>query len=314
MMKISVVIPAYNAEKFIGLCLESISKVDYPSFEVIVIDDCSRDKTAEIVKNFPVKLIKLEKNVGAATARNIGVKYATGEIIFFIDADCVVDKDWIKTLLKNFKDKQIVGAQGIYKTYNKRSSLARFVGYDANFRFMGMPLYISALGTYNCALYKSILEKEKFDEKQKGIFFEDNELGYRISRNNKIKLDLNSYVYHHHPSTFRDYFKKQKIRAAGQIILNRQGKKNDNYVGVSSMLQIPLMFFLPFSVILGFFINMLFITSLLILGTIIILNLPLLNFISKTEKFPFLIKSIYFILFRNVAWITGLFKGLFYFQ
>ena len=87
--KVSVIIPAYNAEKFIGEAIESVLNQTYKNIEIIVVDDGSKDNTYHIVKqNFgnQVKLIR-KKNGGVSSARNMGVKNAEGEFIAYLDAD-----------------------------------------------------------------------------------------------------------------------------------------------------------------------------------------------------------------------------------
>ena len=125
---VSVVIPAHNEEKWIATCLESVLKTDdYPNKEVIVVDDASSDGTSDILKLFPVKVIRNEKSAGPSSARNIGVREAKGEVIVFIDAHCIVDDpEWIRKFLEFFSDPK-VGAVGGYfkpKTGAKRTSLA----------------------------------------------------------------------------------------------------------------------------------------------------------------------------------------------
>ncbi len=78
---VSVVIPARNEEKWIAACLEFVLRDSYPHKEIIVIDDASTDSTAEILRRFPVTVIKNEKPAGPGSARNIGVRKARGEII-----------------------------------------------------------------------------------------------------------------------------------------------------------------------------------------------------------------------------------------
>ncbi len=91
--RLSVIIPNRNGEKTIGLCLEAVFSSDHDSFEVIVVDDCSTDNSVAIIKQFPCILIRLTKHAGAAGARNRGARQSTGAVLFFIDADCLVQKN-----------------------------------------------------------------------------------------------------------------------------------------------------------------------------------------------------------------------------
>ncbi len=87
---ISVVIPSYNRADTIRRCLESVVRQTFAPFEVVVVDDCSRDNTAEIVKSFwdpRVRCIVLDKNSGAQAARNRGIREAKGDWIAFQDSD-----------------------------------------------------------------------------------------------------------------------------------------------------------------------------------------------------------------------------------
>jgi glycosyltransferase involved in cell wall biosynthesis len=90
---ISVIIPNYNGSSTIGKCLEAALASRYRNFEIVVVDDCSEDDSVEIIKQFPVRLISLEKHAGASTARNRGAEESQGEILFFTDADCLIRDD-----------------------------------------------------------------------------------------------------------------------------------------------------------------------------------------------------------------------------
>jgi len=96
--KASVVICAYNAESTMEACLESLIQLNYPNFEVIVVDDGSKDATLEVAKRFPFRVIHQE-NKGLSIARNVGIEAATGEYVVFTDSDCVVDPDWLTYLI-----------------------------------------------------------------------------------------------------------------------------------------------------------------------------------------------------------------------
>src|SRR2546423_13268445 len=108
--KVSIIIPARNEESNIGSCLASLQEQSYPLalLEIIVVDDHSNDKTAEIVKAFPlgnIRLIRLaeqlsvEINSYKKKAIETGVDSATGEWIITTDADCVAGPDWITTMM-----------------------------------------------------------------------------------------------------------------------------------------------------------------------------------------------------------------------
>jgi glycosyltransferase involved in cell wall biosynthesis len=90
-LKISVIIPAYNAERYIATAIKSCLSQTYAPHEIIVVDDGSTDGTAEVAESFPspVRVIRLSENMGASVARNRGVQASTGDWLAFLDAD-----DW----------------------------------------------------------------------------------------------------------------------------------------------------------------------------------------------------------------------------
>ncbi len=98
---ISIIIPNYNGGLTIGRCLESIYGVRDDDVEVIVVDDGSQDGSVEIIKKYPCKLIRLENHAGAAAARNAGVAAATGTVLLFIDADCLIREDTLSAIRRS---------------------------------------------------------------------------------------------------------------------------------------------------------------------------------------------------------------------
>lgn len=107
-IKVSIIIPVYNVEKYIELCIKSILKQDYDGIiECIIVDDCGSDNSINIAKSlicktsakFDIKIIKHNKNMGLSAARNTGIKAATGDYLFFLDSDDYIKDDAIKTLV-----------------------------------------------------------------------------------------------------------------------------------------------------------------------------------------------------------------------
>ncbi len=115
--KISIVIPAYNEEKVIAQVITHALAQDYPNFEVIVIDNVSVDKTSEIAKTFPVQVI-YEPKKGLPAARECGRRFATGDIVANLDADCLPEKDWLSRAVKIFDRPGVVAVSGPYDYYD----------------------------------------------------------------------------------------------------------------------------------------------------------------------------------------------------
>ncbi len=90
---ISVIIPVHNGGATIGRCLEAVFASRYPRFEVIAVDDRSTDNSPDIISRYPCTLVRLETHAGASAARNAGARRSTGDYLFFIDADCILQED-----------------------------------------------------------------------------------------------------------------------------------------------------------------------------------------------------------------------------
>ena len=111
-MEVSLYIPCFNAAQTIKPCLEAALKQSSPLKEIIVVDDASTDGTADIVSQYPVRLIKQKSNRGLAATRNTALKEINTEFVASVDADCLAEPGWLKQLMKEFKSPGIVGAGG----------------------------------------------------------------------------------------------------------------------------------------------------------------------------------------------------------
>lgn len=124
---ISVVIPAFNEEKYIANCLQAIKKQTYPSdkYEVIVSDNNSTDKTVKIAKKFKVSIVNTKKQ-GNTFALAKGCSNAKGDIIACTDADSVVDSRWLEKIAETFTETEIVAITGRAEI-DFNSSIAKFI-------------------------------------------------------------------------------------------------------------------------------------------------------------------------------------------
>ena len=110
--RVSIVVCSYNAERTMEPCLASLEKLNYPDYEVIVVNDGSTDRTLEIAERFPYCRIISQPNKGLSVARNVGAEAATGEIIAYTDSDCVADPDWLAYLVAKMETAQLVACGG----------------------------------------------------------------------------------------------------------------------------------------------------------------------------------------------------------
>ena len=110
---VSVVIPAYNAERFIGEAIESVLAQTHPPFEVVVVDDGSTDATATVARGYPGVTLIQRENGGIGAARNTGVAAATGDWLAFLDADDTWPPDRLSALLA---EAEACGADAVFGT------------------------------------------------------------------------------------------------------------------------------------------------------------------------------------------------------
>lgn len=161
-MKYSIIIPSYNSEATIIPCLQSVTQQQFDeAYEVIVVDS-SADATPEIIRqDFPqVTLIHSEKRMDPGTARNTGIKQAQGEIICFIDSDCIANPDWLHRMIEAHND--AYAAVGGSIANGNPESLIGWAGYFAEFRefFPFHPeQFMSNIPTCNISYKRWVFEK-----------------------------------------------------------------------------------------------------------------------------------------------------------
>src|SRR5205823_5994598 len=108
--KVSVIVAAYNAERTLKTCLDSLQQLNYPEYEIILVDDGSTDSTSRIASLYPgIRIFRHSQNLGLSNARNTGIAAAMGEIIAFTDSDCRADEDWLHYLVGDLLNSEFVG-------------------------------------------------------------------------------------------------------------------------------------------------------------------------------------------------------------
>jgi glycosyltransferase involved in cell wall biosynthesis len=191
---ISVVIPAYNEEKYIKACLDSLMRQEEMPGEIILIDNNSTDKTVKIAKDYPVRIV-VEKDQGMIPARNRGFNEAKYDIIAQTDADTILPPDWIKKIKKAFKDRKLVAVSGPADFYDLPQVVSA-PGWHAKPVFMLYVLIIKQILKHDClygpnkALRKTAWEKIKNEVcLNDSDVHEDIDLAIHLSTLGKIKFD-----------------------------------------------------------------------------------------------------------------------------
>ena len=125
---VSIIIPVRNRPAQIEECLRSLTRLRYPAekLEIIVVDDASTDHTPQTVSAFPVHLITLKENKQASFCRNLAAHKARGDILAFIDSDCLAEPLWLQELIPAFKDPSLAAVGGVVGSYFVDSPLDRY--------------------------------------------------------------------------------------------------------------------------------------------------------------------------------------------
>lgn len=189
--KISIVIPAFNEQKYIKSVFKGIKSQSFRDFEVIVVDGNSTDSTREISKKNGAKvIIEPKKNIGAA--RNTGAKKARGDLILFTNADTMASRDLLSDYQRLFRDQKVVAASGPLIPLEKTTAFIRF-GYFFASVILAKITFIGgkpAISGSNFIVRKSAFKRcGGFDESL--YTYEDLDLAHRLKRLGDVRY-LNS--------------------------------------------------------------------------------------------------------------------------
>ena len=208
----TVIVPVYNAEISLEECIKSILDLNYPKdrLEIIFIENNSNDASPSILKKYKdrIKILNEEKQ-GAAAARNKGIKEASHEVLAFTDADCEVDRDWLKKMVGVLAENKNISAVG-GKILSKRpcndiEKYGELIHDNEKSITLFRPPYMAS---GNAAIKKSIIiELGMFDEEL--IKAEDGDLSYRLYESGHIfGYAPEAVVFHQNEKTLKGLFKE----------------------------------------------------------------------------------------------------------
>jgi len=210
---VSIVIPAFNAERTLGRTLASIRDQPDPEIrEVIVVDDGSTDGTAAIAESFDGVRVIRQANAGPAVARNRGAEAALGRFLVFIDADCEAEPGWLTHMLARFADPEVIAVKGAYRT-KQHELVARFaqIEYEDKYDRLARSRSIDFIDTYSAAFRRQVfLGHGGFSAEFPIACAEDVDLSFRMSRaGGRMVFEPQAIVYHLHPNRLIAYVRKK---------------------------------------------------------------------------------------------------------
>jgi len=232
----SVVVCSYNGSRTIRECCENLRRLEYPDYEVIVVDDGSTDDTASIAESYGFRVIRTA-NRGLSSARNTGLRAATGEIVAYIDDDASPDPHWLNYLALAFLDPagaEIAGVGGPNIPPPGDGLVA-----DCVARSPGGPVHVllsdrraEHIPGCNMAFRRSALEAVSGFDPQFRTAGDDVDLCWRLQQAGfTLRFSPPAVVWHHRRNSIRAYFRQQRGYGSAEAMLERKWPDKYNAVG-----------------------------------------------------------------------------------
>jgi glycosyltransferase involved in cell wall biosynthesis len=232
--RVSVVIATYNGSRTLVNALESVTRLNYPDYEVILVDDGSTDQTPEIAGRFPSVRYVRQTNQGLSAARNAGIRAATGEIVAFTDDDCRADEDWLHYLIGDLQRGDFAGVGGHNFAPPEDGDVASAVMVSP-----GGPAHVMVTDSEaehipgcNMAFYKWALEEIGMFDPLFRKAGDDVDVCWRMQDcNHKIGFSPAGFVWHYRRSTVRAYLKQQAGYGEAEALLLGKHPEHFNSFG-----------------------------------------------------------------------------------
>ncbi|MEW6008116.1 MAG: glycosyltransferase [Candidatus Omnitrophota bacterium] len=291
--KVSVIVPAKGLADYLEKCITSLIDLDYPNFEIIVVDDGLSIRAKNILTNYGAKIRILDSGLkGPSYCRNMAVKESDAEYIAFTDSDCILDKFWLKELIRGFQlypdAVGVGGTQGLPKDASKFEErvflFMKKSGFITDYMRKTKSNIIKEV-KHNASC--NVMYKREIFLKEQGFLEglwpgEDVELDYRLRKKGyKLFFNPKALIFHHRPKDLNSFLKMMyRYGWAQGFLVRRYGFfRSIQILPFLSLLIIGLM---AFSIISNFFVALILALTLLLFcyfkANIFLLTLALLAF------------------------------------
>ncbi len=234
---VSVVVASYNGARTLPACLESLGRLHYPDYEVIVVDDGSTDATPELAGRFPqVRWLRHPRNLGLSAARNTGIAVARGRIVAFTDADCRADPDWLYYTVGELLDSGAAGVGGpnLLPPDDSWVAAAVMVSPGGPVPVLLTDREAEHLPGCNMVFWKPALEAVGGFDPQFRRAGDDVDLCWRLRQAGmRLGYTQAGFVWHARRSTIRAYLRQQQGYGEAEALLARKHPEYFNPLGGS---------------------------------------------------------------------------------
>ena len=230
---VSIIVCCHNGERFLPECFDGIKALEYPNYEVVVVNDGSTDATAEIIERYGFFCIHTE-NRGLSSARNVGLGAATGEIVAYLDADALPDPHWLHYLVDTFETTTFAAVGGPNIAPPGDGMIAACVT-----NAPGGPIHVllsdveaEHIPGCNLAIRKSYLDKIGGFDPQFRAAGDDVDVCWRLQEEGwSLGFNPAAVVWHHRRNSVRDYWKQQRGYGKAEALLEAKWPEKYNRFG-----------------------------------------------------------------------------------
>lgn len=293
---LSVLIPVYEGADYLERCLEAVFRSEYEPFEVIVMDDGSRDDSSAIAERYPVRLIRWETNQGVSAARNEAARSAVGDLLFFLDADVLVEPDTLRRVVEAFEGSPEVAA--VFCSYGKETTPSNFFTIYKNLvhhytHQISRRDAATFCGGFGAIRRDVFLEVDGFDEGHR--FLEDIDLGYRLHHaGHRIRLLKDVQLTHMKSYSLAGLVRSDLFGRAVPwtvLMLRHRVFRNDLNTQANNVASVVVSGLLPVVVALPMPLEVRALLGAFLVTALVVLNAGFLGFVRRERGLWFSVRS-----------------------
>jgi glycosyltransferase involved in cell wall biosynthesis len=312
--KVTVLVTCKNSIRTIQKCVESLLDLKYPHFKILFVDAFSTDGTYEVLKKYAdkKKIILKQLKGNPPTAYNYALRMIKTEFTAITNADCVADRNWLRELIKPFKENDVMAVAGLVKNPRRPTSkLQEIIGRELADRYKHFSREMSRAPEMNLCLRTSIARKLRFDRSLDVSY--DTDFGNRLRRKyGRILYQKSAIIYHYHRATWKGLFKQQLKygKFVPKVYLKNRTAKitGDKISKFSMMLQIVFIYLGVLFSVISLFSSSFYSAAILMFLLLLITYLIDIVKLSRTLNDAFWFLSLFVV--RNIAWSIGIAIGI----